>query len=233
MPQVRNPSIGPGASALLVNSSTLTAAQLLALSTTPVQLIATPGAGKLLIVLGMAFVFKAGANLYQVNGSDDLNIGYSSAISDTPIPTVSNLIANAPNGWAYFSGSEFVSGAWGPGDDNQGLFIKAANSYAVGPIVTTTLGAGGLGYAANDTGTISTGSGDATYQVLTVGAGGAVLTYSITAPGTRYAVANGVATATGGAQPGVGVGFTVNITAVQTGDGTLKVATYYQIFAVP
>jgi hypothetical protein len=69
--------------------------------------------------------------------------------------------------------------------------------------------------------------------VLTVGAGGAVLTYQITFAGSGYAVGNGQATATGGAQPGVGVGFTVNVTAVATGDGTLKVVTYYQIIPVP
>ena len=62
------------------------------------------------------------------------------------------------------------------------------------------MNAGGSGYAANDTGTISTGGSTATYKVLTVSTG-AVATYSITAVGTGYSVANGVATATGGAQP--------------------------------
>jgi hypothetical protein len=108
-----------------------------------------------------------------------------------------------------------------------------ATTYSNGPILTASLGAGGTGYAANDTGTITTGTGDATYKVLTVGALGAVLTFQITGGGTAYAPANGVATATGGAQPGVGINLTVNITTVTPGDGTLKVITYYQIIPVP
>jgi len=115
---------------------------------------------------------------------------------------------------------------------NQPLLLFG-NNYNFGPIVTATLGAGGAGYVANDTGTITFGANDATYKVLTVGAGGAVLTFQITFAGNNYQVANGLATVDGGAQPGVGVGFTVNITAVQTGDGTLKVVTYYQIIPVP
>lgn len=82
-----------------------------------------------------------------------------------------------------------------------------------GAISTTTLAGSGSGYAANDTGIVVTGNQAATYQILTV-SGGAVLTYSITANGKSYVVGNNVATAKGGAQPGAGTGFTINITAI-------------------
>ncbi len=54
----------------------------------------------------------------------------------------------------------------------------------------------GLGYAVNDTGTIDTGSGTATYKVLTLAdsMAGTVGTVSVTAGGSGYTVSNGNAT---------------------------------------
>ncbi len=70
----------------------------------------------------------------------------------------------------------------------------------------------GTGYAVNDTGVILGGKEDATYLVTAVDAGtGAVTALTITAAGTGYSVATGVATRTGGAQAGAGVGLRVNI----------------------
>jgi hypothetical protein len=86
-----------------------------------------------------------------------------------------------------------------------------------GIIATAGITAAGTGYAANDTGTITTGNGLATYKVLTVSSG-AVATFSITFGGAGYTVATGQATAVGGAQPGAGTGFTVNVTAIKDGD---------------
>jgi hypothetical protein len=97
--------------------------------------------------------------------------------------------------------------------DTQTLLAGATT----GIILTASITAAGSGYAANDTGTITTGKGNATYKVLTVSTG-AVATFSITFGGSGYAVAAGQATAVGGAQPGVGTGFTVNVTAIESGD---------------
>lgn len=85
-----------------------------------------------------------------------------------------------------------------------------------GAATTTTLGDGGSGYAANDTGIVPNSSGtQATYTVNSVSAAGAVLAYTVSAAGTGFLVGNGYPTQVwGGAQPGVGVGFTVNITVV-------------------
>jgi hypothetical protein len=104
-------------------------------------------------------------------------------------------------------------GAYGGQTDVQTILSGAIT----GIISTAGITAAGSGYAANDTGTITTGNKNATYKVLTVSTG-AVATFSITFGGSGYSVATGQATAVGGAQPGAGTGFTVNVTAVQTGD---------------
>lgn len=82
-----------------------------------------------------------------------------------------------------------------------------------GGVNTSTIAAAGSGYAVNDTGFFSTGNGNAAYKITSV-AGGAVTGYTITTPGTGYAVGNDVTTFTGGAQPGAGTGFAINLTAV-------------------
>lgn len=233
MPTVHNPSIGAGAAPVLVKTTAITAAQIAALHTTPITLIQAPGAGFLTLVMAVCAVMNPGSNLFATQGTDSLLYRYTNLSGDTVASAMPGLVPNATPIFTLGLSAGVTEDSLLPGDDNQPVVVGAQANYNAGPIVTTTLGAGGAGYAVNDTGTITQGANDATYQVLTVGAGGAVLTYQITGAGTKYVTANGVATATGGAQPGVGVGFTVNITAVQPGNGTLKVTTYYQVLAVP
>lgn len=71
----------------------------------------------------------------------------------------------------------------------------------------------GVNYAVNDTGTVTTGSGDATYTISAVAPGGAVAGYNLTSNGTAYTSDAATPTATGGHQPGIGSGFLLNITA--------------------
>jgi len=112
---------------------------------------------------------------------------------------------------------------------NQPLSVMSNNAFTWGAILTSSRGAGGAGYAPGDTGTVDgAGSADATYVVDTV-ATGAVATYHLSGVGTAYAPANGVTTTKGGAQPGVGAGFTVNVLTVQHGDGTLSVTVDYTV----
>lgn len=240
MPRVQNPSLGPGQAALLSLTTSLSSADILALSPGTKVVVPAPGAGKIIIVLGMAFSFHFGTVAYSGPFGDTLTPSYNDGVPTNLLELdlqnastgIVGLVTAALSQLAYKGGQVIEPLAALSAAANTAV-ILTGSGYNFGPIVTSTLGAGGAGYAANDTGTITTGSGNATYKVLTVGGGGAVLTYQITAPGTKYATANGVATATGGAQPGVGVGFTVNITAVTLGDGTLKVTTYYQVLAVP
>lgn len=96
---------------------------------------------------------------------------------------------------------------------------------ATGPITTSVLDAFGSGYVVNDTGTVGGTCSGATYQVLAVNSTGGITNYSITAAGTACTVSDNVATATGGAQAGVGTGFTLEIRAV-VGSDYGKIETY-------
>ena len=233
MPLVQNPSLGGGQVALLSTTTVLTPAQILAMLATGQQVVPAPGAGKIIVPMSMVFVLQFGIHAYSTGGQPDkLSPSYGQNGDAPVLANIDGLVTSATNLVAFAPGELFQPAGPIADDVNQPITVFGSN-YNFGPIVTATLGAGGLGYAANDTGTITNGANDATYKVLTVGAGGAVLTFQITGAGTACTVANGNATVDGGAQPGVGVGFTVNITAVQTGDGTLKVVTYYQIIPVP
>jgi hypothetical protein len=102
-----------------------------------------------------------------------------------------------------------------------GTYYLAQSTTAIS---TATLNSGGTGYAVNDTGTIvQSGGSGATYIVNSVSSG-AVVTFTITSGGTGYSTATGVLTAKGGAQPGAGSGFTVNITALGVGIDLMTLA---------
>ena len=72
----------------------------------------------------------------------------------------------------------------------------------------------GTGYAIGDIGTISGGSGTASYVVNSTGAGGSVTGFSITNPGTAYAPASNVATT---ATTGAGTGLHLTIQSIGFG----------------
>lgn len=98
--------------------------------------------------------------------------------------------------------------------------IYSANILSIvgGAITAFTIGDQGIGYAVGDTGIILGSSGaTAAYAVASVNGAGSVLTCTITAPGTGYQLGNGQKTQTGGAQPGSGVGLTLNLTNVSIG----------------
>jgi len=233
MPHVTNPGLGGGQLPVLFKRTSVSSAQLQNLLGAPVLLVGAPGAGKLLVFFGALMAYKFGTVAYDAPG-DVLEVIYGSNINPqlTPNASVTGLIASAASAAAFASASYASIFGILPGSDNTALNLYGQD-YNVGPIATTSLGAGGLGYAVNDTGVLTDGDGTAAYKVLTVGAGGAVLTYQITNTGHLYPVENGAATATGGAQPGVGTGLTINILTIVQGDGTLTVTTYYQVVAVP
>jgi hypothetical protein len=89
-----------------------------------------------------------------------------------------------------------------------------------GPITASEISQAGTGYAIGDTGTVTTGNGDATYIVNTVGMVGNVQTYTLTAAGTGYSNGANIPTATGGGQPGAGVGFTLDIATAGGGQSS-------------
>lgn len=233
MPRVTNPGVGSGQVALNKAITTFSAADILALSTTPKVLVPAAGAGTIISVQSFALVFTVGTVTYNGSSGDQLDVFYSGGSIDLvdPSPLSGNIVtavgyyANA----GLSTGSTFITTS---GIINTAVVLSGSN-YNGGAVLTTSLGAGGLGYAVNDTGFINAGNTFCTYKVLTIGAGGAVLTYQIVTAGSQYLVANGVATGRSGAQPGVGNGLTINILTVQSGNGTMKTYTYYDILPAP
>jgi hypothetical protein len=146
-----------------------------------------------------------------------------------PGGTAASLTLSAP-GTNYTAGSNIATATGGghPGV-GTGLLVTITTGTSPAPISSATLNSGGSGYVVNDTGTILSGSANATYIVNTVGALGVVTAATLTNPGTAYNTATNVSTATGGAQPGVGTGLTFDIvvptlhpvSSVKTGTGSV------------
>ena len=226
--RVQNPPPG-----LPFTVTKLTAAQIRTLFSSPVTVVPAPGAGFIAVPFRAITVYTFGTVAFGNTGTDVLSMFYAGDTTADLIGGLSPGILAAASRIATAADTSI-----GPITEtlgvNKAVTIMNPNAdYNAGTIVTTTLGAAGSGYAVNDTGTITTFDADATYIVNSITAGGHVATFTITNPGTNYLVSNGNATAPGGAQPGVGTGFTVNITAVTQGDGTLKVVTYYTVVPVP
>lgn len=229
MPQLQNQSV----LTILTRTVNLSSANLLALGATPFTLVPAPGAGKIIAVLDAAIMLHFGTRPYfSAAGSPRINYASDPTLQLLNMVGLGSLLLANQSQLLLLACSMANAVNVLPGADNSALQLSNADLNA-GPILTSTLNAGGAGYAIGDTGFFTDGNGDAAYNVLTVDGLGAVLTYSIIDPGTGYVVENNSPSATGGAQPGAGAGFTINITAVQKGDGTLKVTTYYAILPVP
>jgi hypothetical protein len=125
----------------------------------------------------------------------------------TSLATLSHLQSTNPVSWRVFNSILY----WVNGSQSMGAWD---GQLSAGGIITYGVGAGGTGYAVGDTGTVTTGGANATYQVTAV-VGGAVTAFVITDSGSGYSVSNGQATAvtTGG---GDGT-FTVNVFTIGIG----------------
>jgi hypothetical protein len=220
-------------------SAHLNAAALGTLYSAPTVLVAAPGVGLALIPTFVAAEYKAGVDTYQTNvaalywAAAPLTVTQQASVSLNGtiaqfIPPV-NLLALGPT--TLFQPARTVV-------ENKALVVGdiTADALPAGPIVTAAVAAGGTSYAVNDTGTITTDqyTGGATYTVTSVAAiTGAVTGFTVTAAGDGYTTNhNPLATATGGGQAGVGVNFTVNVTAVHETDGDLYVSCSYSIFTL-
>jgi len=218
---------------LLSSTVTLAAAQMKVLSSTPAPLVLGAGAGRIVVVESVALVANVLTRPFQSSTTDQLNLFYALDLATGLTPAIFDFFSLNASSIVYLSGAIQNSAVLQSSAVNQAIVLKSAADYTAGAIATATIAAAGTGYAVGDTGSITPSFKGATYIITSVGALGAVTGFTITSGGDQYDIANGVATATGGAQPGVGTGLTVNITAITAGDGTLKVVTYYQIVPVP
>lgn len=213
-----------------VANVTLSTAQLLALNATPVQLVAAPGAGKVICGLGCFVFYIAGTHPLGAT-SFQLNWGATEGYTTTG-PSFYSAVSGMV-GDVHMGPGSTVSPAQDLAQyENQAVLIQAAdNGLTNGGVATSAITAGnaGVGYAIGDTGFMDGGNSDCTYIVNTVGGGGNVLTYTITAPGTNYAVSTANTTETGGAQPGVGTGLELDILTITQGNGSARVVFYYSV----
>lgn len=162
------------------------------------------------------FATDTTGNLYNLNGTTnnlDFVANLSHLTGTNPLQwRVINSTNNAQSALYFVNGAQTVcswDGTIGPSGG--------------GAIVTSHLGSGGTGYAVNDTGTLTAGGANATYIVTSV-SGGVVTGYTITGAGTGY-FSGLSATATGGAQPGVGTGLTIFVDTVSGGGPQQDVVT--------
>ena len=209
----------PPTSRSLARSVTdLSAAQVVSLATTPITLVSAQGPGTLITPVFITVEYVPGTEIYPQNVALNLEWGATGAatVMFTQTGLTSLIAAGCP------------ASVLDDTAENAPLNLVAATSLALGPVATSSLGAGGTLYSVNDTGLITGGgNADCAYKVLSVdGITGAVITYSITAAGTNYAPANGVTTT---ADAGTGSGLTINILTVTKGDGTLRVTTLYDV----
>lgn len=115
-----------------INSTTavISSAQLLALGGTPVEVVPSPGPNKLIVVIGVSAIFRAGANQYTSAG-DSLLVVYNNGTGDSVTPAIINLVTNAISGNNYQSGT-----VDGHGDlslnTNANLVLFNTNGYSAG-----------------------------------------------------------------------------------------------------
>jgi hypothetical protein len=220
----------------------LTSSQLKNLASTPIQLVAAPGANKLLHIVNAAFAYLRGTvgytdapNGYQLDVQYDDNIGLGFSVG------VINMLTDG-----YTSSSSYYRAINASPNNPLATLVNRALRLAIpfpsGALATIDLagGSGGTGYAVGDTGTLSNGSagGTVTYTVTSVDGSGAVTGLTIVPGGSGYVIgtqSNGV---NAGSQPGSGSGLYVIPATLGTldeltgGDGELIVTVYYDTIDV-
>ncbi len=150
---------------------------------------------------------------YAVNDTGTISVGTSGTYKVTAIQN--NGIASSSSN-SLIAGTGYAVGDVGTVNGGttpaQYIITKITTGGAVFAYALTALGAG---YSvANNVGTTATSGAGTGFQINILALFNGVVGLTVTNPGTNYPIANGVATATGGAQPGVGTGLTIDILSV-------------------
>lgn len=236
---------GASRNGLLTASVHLGTAALKTLFSAPTPIAIAPGTGHALLVdevvseyapiagalarVGLVGIFLGTGNPLTANAVD-LSLGSLSGLA--PQAPITHQVGHGAGVLANGVPAIVSTAA----AENAPLVVGAdtGDPQQVGPITALTITAAGTAYAVNDTGTIAADvyGGGATYRVTSVAAiTGAVTGLAITTIGDGYGVGTTDATATGGAQPGVGVNLTVTPTIVDF-RGDLYVIVTYQILTL-
>lgn len=175
----------------------LTPAETGDLGSTAIELVAAPGATRVLTPIGGVASLSSSTQTFAANAALSVLVGNVEALTSSAL----DFNSTDANGGFMAPGTErgFIA--------DEAMTLEAAGIIGLtGSLLTATVNAGGLLYAPGDTGTVNHPGADATYTVATVGAGGAVTAVTIT--------------------PGAGVGYVVGTTytttaTTGTGDGNL------------
>ncbi len=233
-----------GGGTLTLHTTTITPAQILTLFTVKVPVVPALGAGVVAFPVAGMVQFNYASTAY-------VGVNNPALIPDLDpqldITSATYGLFCLDNAFCEY-GQDAIAALVPPrtNQNNSSLFASLAanrplifwdpnigqNPTLTGTITTSTLNAGGSGYAIGDTGTIngsqSPGTAPATYVINTVGLiTGDVLTYTITNHDPGYVVANAVATTNTAPQAGIGTGFKINITAIPAADSTIVVTSLY------
>lgn len=187
----------------------LTPSQVSGLSTSPVVLVAAPGAGYAVVPVSATLALTAGSFAYQADADVTLH----------PLGVTTNWLKAATVAFTSTAGSvrptvlqATTATSYSLADlGGVALAISASTDpLASGAILTAAPDAGdqGIGYAVNDTGVITSELGltSGAYRVTTIGAAGAVTGIAVTAAGTGFVPGTEAnTTATTGAGTGLGV----------------------------
>jgi hypothetical protein len=216
-----------GAGAIKTVTVDISSSDLINAGTTPIVLVAAPGANKMLIVVSASLLYKYNSVAYNSNAGVRLeydNLGPFGSTLVLPNDFFETVGGNNIGVFTLPFGEVSVASL---GSTNLPLTLVA--NVACGPILSASLDVGGSGYAPGDTGTITSGGADATYVVDTVDGGGAVLTFHLSGNGSHYEVSTGNATSvdTGGGDGG----FTIDIGSVTLGNGTARATICYYTIA--
>lgn len=218
---------------------TLSNAQLATLFSAPTQIVAAPGVGKALIPVVWTFAnhYVSGAQVIADGGGSDMGGYYGTPVAAHAASASLdiNFMGSATTPTSPIA-SPMPSPTSRTASENAALVAacRTANPVGICGIATASVNAGGTGYAANDTGTVDVDvyGGGATYHVTAVNTG-AVTAFTITAPGDGYSpLDNPMATTPGGAQPGSGSGFTMDVLTSVTPTSTLDVTVIYYVLTL-
>lgn len=213
---------GGGGGATLTATVAISQSALTTLQSVPVAGVPAQGVGKTINVIAATMQYKTGTAAF-VSTATVVILAYADNPSgDVMNGTFGPAFGNVSDGIAWASPTAITSSL----EDNQPLIVSQVSDMGTwGPITASILSGGGTAYVNGDTGTLTAGSADATY-IVTNAVGGVIQPggYTITFAGTSYETATSF-TATGGAQPGIGTGFSVDVTVStpETGHGQVDI----------
>lgn len=241
---------GATGAGLLFASVPISAASMRTLHSVPIQVVATPGANKIVQVITATFAYGPGIEFGLMNGADIALLLYGSnaaaqaalmqgSAGGGPMNTGNSILTTA--GGSFSSGARHILATADVA--NKAIMLTTAADAGVWGVIASAVPTGGnagLLYAPGDLVNVDPGqdgsTGDAVLRVTTVGAGGAVTGLAVSgggaSAGTSYSSSTGITTtvSTGSGDGNLQVDLTVS--TPQNGAGQIDVA-YHVIDAIP